>query len=542
MMAAPMIERSCRPLLNPLINCGDAERIFLEPGNWQKIGRRLRWRCELWAEAWADYGELLQHSVHPHDHFVVRRKNSVKRIAGQASCWASRGLPVLCRLLGKAGFEVGNMAIVSFSVQLWLEMLLAFHYNRLSWVAPLANLPVVPLSSLTLAAGLFSALTAGIPVLSNLTLETAGWLASILLSAAEWMSSLPAAWQRCPTPNLAWVIAGILVLAAWRFFDLKRLWIPVAFVILSLSCLSSGFNPWKHLALSASKTNIFLANDWSSRSNLLTMTFLDVGEGDAMAIEFPNRGIWVLDSGGVRNSTIQEGGISPFDVGEAVVSRYLWWKWVAGLDRLLLSHPDQDHAGGMTALLRNFRVSQFSYSGSGDDALLRQILASARDTGAAVKRVQKTDRLDEGEVVVEVLNPRSGLVQRSTNEDSMTVLLRYNRFSALLTGDLEKLGETDLLSDPEDIHSKLLKVAHHGSRFATSDLLLERVAPAWGIVSAGRNNPFGHPSRFVLLRLLRHGARPLITSDQGAITMVTDGLKYQISSYVGGTLESGSLP
>ena len=533
MMAVPLIESFCRPLLSPLANCGNPERLLLDHGNQQKLGRRLRWRCELWAEAWGDYSEWLRHSIHP---------QCIKRIVGQITSWASLGLPPLSRFIGKAGFEIGSMAIVSFCVQLWLGMLLAYHYNRLSWIAPLANLLVVPLSSLTLAVGLLSALTAGTPLLSRFILHVAAWLASLLLSAAQWTSSLRGAWQRCPTPSLAWVIIAILALAAWRYFALKRLWIPISFVILSFSCLSFGFNPWKYLTTSPFMKIGLRTENWHASSDLLKMTFLDVGEGDAMVAEFPNRRIWALDSGGIRNSTIQEGGISPFDVGEAVVSRYLWQMWVARLDRLLLSHPDQDHAGGMTALLRNFRVSQFTYSGGDGDAILEQILATAGNAGATVRQVERSDRLDEGEVVAEVLHPRSDHVLHPTNEDSMTLLLRYRHFSALLTGDLEKSGEMDLLSSAEGVHGSLLKVAHHGSRFATSDPFLERVSPVWGIISAGRNNPFGHPSRLVLLRLLRHGVRPFITLDQGAITIVTDGLHYRISSHVGGLLESGTLP
>jgi len=564
MMAVPLIECSCRPFLSPLINCGDPERLFFDLGCSQKLGRRLRWKCELLAEAWGDYAELLRHSVQARSvehfelrglaamqfrssvmhyrHFMFLCRDIIKKTGGQIISCVSRGFPILSRLIGRAAFEIGNMAIVSFSVQLWLEMLLAHHYNRLSWIAPLANLLIVPLSSLTLGAGLFSATTAGMPVISRLALGTAAGLASLLLSAAEWMSSFPAAWQRCPTPNSAWVIAGILGLAAWCFFGLKHLWIPASFVILSLFCLSLGFHPWRHLATFVSKKSGIHAEDWSAASNLLTMTFLDVGEGDAMVAEFPNRRIWVLDAGGIRNSTIQEGGISPFDIGEAVVSRYLWWKWVARLDRLLLSHPDRDHAGGMTALLRNFRVAQFIYSGGDADAIMERILATADNVGAAIRQVRTTDRLNEGEVAVEVLNPPSDLVERSTNEASMTLVLKYRRFSLLLTGDLEKSGEMNLLSSVADIHASLLKVAHHASRYATSDPFLGRVTPAWGIISAGKNNPFGHPSRFALLRLLRHGARPLMTLDQGAITIVTDGLQYRISSHAGGILESGVLP
>jgi competence protein ComEC len=565
LMAVPLIECHCRPLLSPLSNCGDQTQLFLDPGSWHKLGRRLRLRCELWAETWADRGELLRHAIDTRSatgtfeaggiremrcgplavnfaHPVLLFGNSVKRIAGRTTSWASRGLPILARLLGKAGFEIGSMAIVSLCVQLWLEMLLAYHYNRLSWVAPLANLFVVPLSSLTLAAGLFSALTAGIPLMSQLALEMAGRFAFLLLYAAQRMSSLPGAWQRCPTPNLAWVIAGILILAGWRFFGLKRLWIPISFVILSLACLSIGFNPGNCLITFVVNRIAPYREKGDAASDLLKLTFLDVGEGDAIVIEFPNRRIWVLDSGGIRNSTVLEGGISPFDVGEAVVSRYLWRKWVTRLDRLLLSHPDQDHAGGMTALLRNFHVSQFSYSGGEGDAFLQEILATAENAGVTIRRLSRSDRLDEGEVEVEILNPGTDTVVRSRNEDSMVLLLKYRRFSVLLTGDLEKSGEAELLSRMEDIHGSLLKVAHHGSRFATSDPFLERVAPGWGIVSAGRNNPFGHPSPLVLLRLLRRGVRPFLTLDQGAISITTNGRHYRISSHVGGMLESGTLP
>jgi competence protein ComEC len=565
LMAAPLIESRCRPLLAPLSHCGDQERLFLDPGGLQKMGRRLRVECELWVEAWADRGELLQHSVNAHfpaesgksvgqwkaDHgrlaldlgcSLILCKNCAARGVGYSAVWTSRGFLILFRLLGKAGFQLASMVIVSLCVQLWLEMLLAFHYNRLSWVAPLANLLIVPLSSLALGAGLVSALAAGIPILSQLALKTAAGLASLLFATAKWMSALPGAWQRCPTPILGWVITVILILAAWCFFDLRRLWISSGLVAASLLCLSIGYNPWSLWTRATFKRIVHKEKKWDDALDLLKLTFLDVGEGDAIVIEFPNRRIWVLDSGGIRNSTVQEGGTSPFDVGEAVVSRYLWGIWAAGLDRLLLSHADQDHAGGMTALIRNFRVWQFNYSGGEGDLILRRILEKAANSGANIRRLNGSDRLDEGGAFVEVVNPISDPQGRSRNEDSMALLMNYRRFSALLTGDLEKSGETDLVSSGVDIHGLVLKVAHHGSRFATSDTFLERVACRWAIVSAGRNNPFGHPSRLVLLRLLRRGVRPLLTLDQGAISIKTDGQHYSISSHVAGILETGILP
>jgi competence protein ComEC len=110
-----------------------------------------------------------------------------------------------------------------------------------------------------------------------------------------------------------------------------------------------------------------------------------------------------------------------------------------------------------------------------------------------------------------------------------------------LTGDLEKSGERDVISRPADLQCRLLKVAHHGSRAATTDDFLSRAQPGWAIVSAGRNNPFGHPSPEVLNRLRRRGIRPILTMDEGAVTFETDGNRYAIRTHLRGLLERGKL-
>ena len=120
--------------------------------------------------------------------------------------------------------------------------------------------------------------------------------------------------------------------------------------------------------------------------------------------------------------------------------------------------------------------------------------------------------------------------------------LIYGRFSALLTGDLERAAEREIADSHASLRSCLLKVAHHGSRWATQRPLLERVRPRWAVISVGRNNPFGHPSPEVLARLLRHGVLPILTPDHGAVTFATDGFRYVLDSHVGGILESGLLP
>ena len=166
--------------------------------------------------------------------------------------------------------------------------------------------------------------------------------------------------------------------------------------------------------------------------------------------------------------------------------------------------------------------------------------------GARLRR-QVEFRVSAGEtahrgVRVDFVNPPADGAARSTNDNSLVLYLHFGRFSALLTGDLERDGELGLLARSPSASALLLKVAHHGSRSATLDPFLTRVRPRWAVLSAGRNNPFGHPAREVLLRLVHHGARPLLTLDQGAITLVTDGERYVLESFVSGVLEKGVLP
>ena len=146
-----------------------------------------------------------------------------------------------------------------------------------------------------------------------------------------------------------------------------------------------------------------------------------------------------------------------------------------------------------------------------------------------------------GAVTVRTLNPPQNSRLDSTNENSIVFEFTYNRFSALLTADLEKEGEKGIISQPGDFRIQLLKVAHHGSRTSTTDAFLNRTQPRWAVISAGESNPYGHPSGEVLARLLKYRARPISTIDEGAITFETDGTRYLIKSHKNGILEKGEL-
>lgn len=502
----PLIESHISALAGPPGLAGRQDRLNLDSGKAARAGRRLRVRCELLAEAAGD-------GWRP---------------------WFERVLLACCRRSATAIGALGSMAIVTISVQLWLEPVLAYHFNRLCWIAPLANLVAVPLSSLALAAGMIAALFSRVSLLAPVLLGLAGRLAQWLLYSAQWIAGLPLAWQRCVTPPLSMVVLGIAILFCWWFAGWRRVWIPWCCTALFLACLAIGAPHLKRPAR-------FLT-DQSGGVKSLRITFLDVGEGDSMALDLPGGPTWVVDGGGIRLLQSEQESDRGFDVGEAVVSRYLWDRWVTRLERAILSHPDLDHSGGMPAVLRNFRTARLDYGEEAGDASWARVLAAAQERGTRLNRVRAGQVWRQGELRVDILNPPEDCGARSTNENSVVLRLRYGRFSALFTGDVEKAGERGLLGGPASLSSFVLKVAHHGSRSATSDALLDRVQPRWAVLSSGRNNPFGHPSKDVVSRLLRHGARLLLTQDQGAVTLETDGNRYHISSHVCGTIEQGLLP
>jgi competence protein ComEC len=280
---------------------------------------------------------------------------------------------------------------------------------------------------------------------------------------------------------------------------------------------------------------------WNTNRPILSLTFLDVGEGDSTVIRFPDRRVWVLDAGGLRNYSPFTENSRGLDTGEAIVSRYLWQGWIGRLDRLILSHTDTDHAGGVPALIKNFEIGTFHYSAACRDQVMEKIIDIAHGKRLSVHPLHEGMKEHIGRVELSILNPPVNSSLRSANENSIVIGLRFGSFSALLPGDLEREGEMRLLRHHGNQRARLLKVAHHGSRTSTSAAFIESVKPRWGVISAGRYNTYGHPSELVVERLHRYGTKVFSTIDEGAITFETDGTRYRIKSYLSGILEQGFL-
>jgi len=254
----------------------------------------------------------------------------------------------------------------------------------------------------------------------------------------------------------------------------------------------------------------------------------------------------LIDAGGptgaaanAENAT----GTAAFDVGEEVVSPYLWHRQVHRLDVIALTHAHSDHMGGMPAVLRNFRPRELWIGSQPHSEAFRKLLAEAAELGVRVRQMRAGDHVSWDGVELTALAPAISYTNPGppANDDSLVLRLQYGRATALLEGDAEAASEQAMLSDaasggPAVGPDTLLKVGHHGSRTSTTPEFLDAVAPKDAVISVGKGNTFGHPRPEIVERLGeaharvfrtdRFGLTSFVLSADGGITARPDASNY----------------
>ena len=390
--------------------------------------------------------------------------------------------------------------------------ILAQAFNRVAPVGILANLPIVPLSGLitgcgTAASAALAAVPGGVPELNR----GCGWLAEVLFATARWFAALPWSTVTVYTPTAGMLAAYYAAVACGlvALLGRRRRW-RLALAGAGCACL---------LALAV---QLAVRLEGPRDPGRIRLTMLDVGQAEAILVELPGHHRILVDAGGVS-----PGG---FDLGARVVTPFLLHEWIGALDALVLTHPEADHIAGAVSILRSFPVAEV-WSGdapetSVDFLWVQEVLRRQRIPHRIVSWASPSVRW--GEAAVEVLHPRprrpmppplaAGGSERS-NEASVVLGISLGGQTALLTGDIGRLGEETLVARGRSLRAQVLKVAHHGSRTSSSPAFLDAVRPEVALVSAGRHNRFRHPHPEVVARLQDRGAQLLRTDLDGAITL-----------------------
>jgi competence protein ComEC len=416
--------------------------------------------------------------------------------AGGSSWW-----PATARQVARAGL---GLLAATIAAELALLPVSASIFSRVGVAGLALNFVAIPAMTAAQLAGLALVVCADWwPAAARVFALLAHTSAGALLESSRLVTLVP------------WV--------SWRVAPVGIGWTIVFYVALLAALRAGGRRVWRRtlwgVAL-ASGLVIVTAPDLERaqpRPGRLRVTTIDVGQGDAILVQFPAGRSLLVDAGGSSGA---------FDIGSRVITPALWALGVRRLDWLAVSHPDLDHIGGALGTARDLEPREI-WEGvpvppSRERTRLRDALLAA---GVAWRSLSAGQSIDVGPVRVDVLHPPppEWERQRTRNEDSLVLGLTFGDVEIWLTGDAGLEFEERLIAKASRAPLRVLKVAHHGSRSSTSETLLASFRPDAALVSAGRANLFGHPAPDVLARLDRHRARVFRTDRDGAIVLETDG-------------------
>jgi beta-lactamase superfamily II metal-dependent hydrolase len=242
--------------------------------------------------------------------------------------------------------------------------------------------------------------------------------------------------------------------------------------------------------------------------------FLNVGQGDATLIK-TNQGRYILIDGGPNNKVVSLlDNIIPM--------------WQRRLDLVILTHPHADHATGLLSVLDQYQVSEFWYTGTTyDSETFPALMAKVTNQQIPVQLANQGDVYNSSATQLKVLFPADERpTAKDPNETSIVNLLTYKNFSILFTGDASSNNEKTYSPHVPDVD--IVKIPHHGSASASSQVLIEKADSEIGVISVGAKNSFGHPNSEVVGRYETSGAKLYRTDQHGTVEIITDGERYKV--------------
>ena len=264
---------------------------------------------------------------------------------------------------------------------------------------------------------------------------------------------------------------------------------------------------------------VLLAINFSHADNNVEVNFIDVGQGDCAIVFTPNKKCLIFDTGGTRDKT--------FDIGERVLVPYLKHENIFEVEKIFLTHVHEDHSGGAGAVIKKFPVHEIITAGE-TKSEYAAVFGIAEEKIKNLRAGQQGEKFFIDGVTVEIIfAPKVG----TGNEISNVYKISYGDVNFLITGDLVKENESQILSEKIDTSSTVLKVGHHGSATSSGEEFLQAVSPRCAVISVGYGNNFGHPRKEILERLENIHTKIFRTDKDGLIKFKTDGKNLSVITY-----------
>jgi len=418
--------------------------------------------------------------------------------------------PKIIKLLPRLPLRISEIMAISLTAQLGVLPFIASSFNRVTFSSLILNFAALPLVALIMSCGyIFIPLSFVSSFLAQLLAKVLNYLIDLLIGCSHIFDSLTFISYRIPTPHLL-TITGYFLFLYLLLLPLKikrqKLILFLCFLVFFAVLISYPFSP---------------------KSKNLKLTFIDVGQGESVLVEFPGKRKMLIDGGGFPEGT--------FDVGENVVSPFLWKKGLKKIDYLVLTHAHPDHLNGLKAVSKNFKIGEYWEAYSPTEVEAYTEFKSLLGSFIPIKRLFRGDSYQQKKVIIEVLHPESGKTYVPTvhNDHSLVLRLLYGQTSILLPGDIGTDAENKILENSREIQSQVLKSPHHGSRTSSSKAFLDRVAPEIVVISIGLGNRYGLPDHEVLERYKKMGIKVYRTDHHGAVEVSSDGQRIYVRTASG---------
>ena len=394
--------------------------------------------------------------------------------------------------------------IASLSIQLAALPVNLFYFFKIQLLSVFVNVAVIPMMTVVMISAIVSGIICFIsPGIGKLTIGAAVYSLKFFEILCGICSKIPSSVWTPGRPSGANIVIYYLVILIFLMqpFKKKRIW-NIGIIIPSIAAVSIRLHFY------------------------FEMTFIDVGQGDGIYMETPEGTTVLIDGGSSDNKKLYEYTLEPF----------LLSKGRKKLDAVIVTHCDNDHISGIRKIFTedNIKVKTlYMPSTTMTDEVYTELIELAAESGTDIKYIYEGYSMTEKDFYMYCLHPEYEYDTSERNDYSTTLYIRYDNFSALLTGDISGEVESNILQKYKDFPQvTILKAAHHGSRFSNTEDFIEEFAPQNIVISCGKDNSYGHPHRETIERFENKGIPWLTTMENGAITVIVNKNNTEINTYL----------